>query len=63
MPITAANYKDLVFGYGGRPDSSQVTFFVKSKLAGSTGSAQSRIDNFVKSVAPSGRSLLEKRGE
>ncbi len=46
-----------------KKEASQVTFFVKSKLAGSTGSAQSRIDNFVKSVAPSGRSLLEKRGE
>lgn len=62
-PITTANYKDLIFAYGGRPDSSQVTFFVKSKLAGSTGSAQARIDSFIKSVAPSGRSLLEKRGE
>lgn len=60
--ITNANYRDLVFAYGGRPDSSQVTFFVKSKLAGSTGSAQARIDNFIRSVTPSGRSLLEKRG-
>lgn len=63
VPITSANYKDLVFTYGGRPDSSQVTFYVKAKLAGSTGSAQGRIDNYIKSVAPSGRSLLEKRGE
>ena len=62
VPITSANYKDLVFMSGGRPDSSQVTFYVKSKLAGSTGSAQSRIDNFIKSVPASGRSLLEKRG-
>jgi hypothetical protein len=62
LPITLANYKDLIFGSGNRPDTSQVSFYVKAKLAGSTGSAQSRIDNFIKAVPPSGRALLEKQG-
>lgn len=62
-PITTANYRDLIFAYGGRPDTSQVSFFVKAKLAGSTGSAQSKIDNYIRSIPASGRSLVEKRGE
>jgi hypothetical protein len=61
--VTTANYKDIPFGTGNRPDTSTVSFFVKSKLAGSTGSAQARIDNFLTGVAPSGRSLLEKQGD
>jgi hypothetical protein len=61
--VTLTNYKDLPFGNGNRSDTSTISFFVKSKLANSTGSAQARIDSFIKGVAPSGRSLLEKRGE
>lgn len=61
-PLTAANYKDLIFSKSNRPDTSQISFYVKSKLAGSTGSAQDRIDNFIKSVPPSGRALMEKQG-
>ncbi len=61
--ITLANYKDLPFRAGNRADTSTVSFYVKSKLAGSTGGAQGRIDSFIKGVAPSGRSLLEKQGE
>lgn len=61
--ITASSYKDLPFGRGNRNDTSTVSFYVKSKLAGSTGGAQGRIDSFIKGVAPSGRSLLEKQGE
>lgn len=60
--LTPANYKELIFTRGGRPDTSEVSFYVKSKLAGSTGSAQTRIDSFIKAVPPSGRSLLEKQG-
>lgn len=62
LPVTLANYKDLIFGNGNRPDTSQLSFYVKAKLAGSTGSAQTRIDNFIKAVPPSGRALLEKQG-
>jgi hypothetical protein len=61
-PITLANYRNLIFQRGARPDTSLVTFYVKSKLAGSTGSAQTRIDSFIKGVPASGRSLMEKRG-
>jgi hypothetical protein len=61
--ITMGNYKDLPFTAGNRADTSTVSFYVKSKLAGSTGGAQGRIDSFINGVAPSGRSLLEKQGE
>ena len=59
---TLANYKDLAFGRGQRPDTSEIGLFVKASLAGSVGGAQGRIDNFVKSVPPSGRALMEKGG-
>ncbi len=62
VPITLTNYKDLIFGTGNRPDTSQVSFYVKAKLSGSTGSAQSRIDTFIKAVPATGRSLIEKQG-
>lgn len=61
-PITMANYKELIFRSGNRPDTSVVDFYVKSKLAGSTGSAQTRIDSYIKSVPPTGRALMEKSG-
>lgn len=62
VQVTLANYKELIFRSGNRPDTSEVGFFVKSKLAGSTGSAQTRIDNFITSVPATGRSLIEKQG-
>ncbi|HMO77287.1 MAG TPA: TonB-dependent receptor [Sphingopyxis sp.] len=60
--VTLANYKDLIFGRGARPDTSEIGLFVKAGLAGSVGSAQGRIDNFVKAVPPNGRALMEKNG-
>lgn len=60
--VTAATYRDLIFSGGGRPDTSEISVFVKAKLAGSVGSAQSRIDNFIKSVPAEGRALMERRG-
>ena len=60
--LTLANFKDLVFGRGSRPDTSEIELYVKAKLAGSVGSAQGRIDSFIKAVPPSGRALLEKNG-
>lgn len=60
--VTAANYRDLVFASGGRPDTSEISIFVKAKLAGSVGSAQSRIDGFIKAVPAEGRALMERRG-
>lgn len=61
--LTLANFKDLVFGRGQRPDTSEIELYVKASLAGSVGSAQGRIDNFIKAVPPNGRALLEKNGE
>lgn len=60
--VTQGNYRDLVFTNAGRPDTSQVTFYVKSKMTGSAGDAQQRIDSFLKAVPATGRSLLEKTG-
>ena len=62
VPVARANYGELVFQSGNRPDTSVINLMVKAKLAGSTGSAQKRIDDFVRTVPPSGRALLEKRG-
>lgn len=62
VAVTAANFKDLVFERGTRPDTSKIDLMVKARLAGSTGSAQQRIDDFVRTVPASGRSLMEKRG-
>jgi hypothetical protein len=61
-PITLSSYEDLIFTKGNRPDTSVLSFYVKAKLAGSTGGAQTKIDNFVKSVPASGRALMEKQG-
>lgn len=60
--VTLANYRDLAFLRGGRPDTSEIAVYVKAKLAGSVGSAQSRIDAFIKAVPADGRALIERRG-
>ena len=60
--VTLTNYKGLVFQRGGRPDTSEIGLSVKAGLAGSVGSAQERIDSFVRAVPPNGRALIEKRG-
>lgn len=60
--VTIANFRELVFERGGRPDTSEIGLFVKARLAGSVGSAQSRIDAFIKGVPANGRALIEKRG-
>jgi len=62
VPVTTANYRDLVFQTGNRPDTSKIVLYVKAKLAGSTGNAQKRIDDFVTAVPTTGRALLEKQG-
>lgn len=41
---------------------SEIGLLVKASPAGSVGSAQGRIDNFIKSVPATGRALSEKRG-
>lgn len=62
VPLTMSSYRDLVFGKGARPDTSQIRLMVKARLSGSTGGAQKRIDDFIKAVPPDGRSLMEKQG-
>jgi hypothetical protein len=62
VAVTRENYRDLTFEGAGRPDTSRIDVMIKAKLAGSAGSAQDRIDRFIKAVPPSGRALLEKRG-
>ena len=52
--LTLANFKDLVFGRGQRPDTSEIELYVKASLAGSVGSAQGRIDNFIRRCRPTG---------
>jgi len=63
VPVTMASYRELVFSNGNRPDTSLVNLMVKSKLGGSTGGAQKRIDDFIKGVPPNGRALADKKGE
>jgi hypothetical protein len=60
--VTRANYQDLVFSGAGRVDTSKIDLMAKAKLAGSAGTAQQRLDTFVKGVPPSGRALMEKLG-
>jgi hypothetical protein len=60
--VTKENYAELPLFNAGRPDTSRVDLMVKTKLAGSTGSAQSRIDAFVKGIPANGRALAEKAG-
>ena len=43
-------------------DSATIRLMVKARLAGSVGSAQQRIDGFVKSVPATGRALIEQSG-
>jgi hypothetical protein len=43
-------------------ETATIRLMVKAKLAGSVGSAQQRIDKFVKSVPATGRSLIEQSG-
>ena len=62
-PVTRENFKDLLFEKGNRPDTSKIDLMVKAKLAGSTGNAQKRIDDFIKAVPASGRALMDKLGD
>lgn len=60
--VTKQNYKDLPFTGAGRVDTSKIDLMIKAKLGGSAGSAQQRIDGFVKGIPASGRALAEKLG-
>jgi hypothetical protein len=61
-PVTKANYQELPLVWAGRVDTSKADVMVKVKLAGSTTSADQRIDAFVKSLSRSGRGAIDATG-
>ncbi len=61
-PVTKANYKELPLVWAGRVDTSKADVMVKVKLAGSTVSAEQRIDTYVKSLSRNGRGAIDKTG-
>lgn len=66
VPLTAENYRTLVFGGDGRPDSERVTFFVKTRLGASADEANAaitRLEQFVRSVPAAGRAEMRAAGE
>jgi hypothetical protein len=61
-PVTKANYKELPLYNAGRVDTSQVSFMIKVKLAGSTVAAEQKFDAFIKGVPVTGRGAIDKSG-
>jgi hypothetical protein len=61
-PVTKANYQELPLVWAGRVDTSKADVMVKVKLAGSTTSAEQRIDAFVKNLSRSGRGAIDATG-
>ncbi len=62
VPVTKANYQELPMIGAGRIDTSQVSFMVKTKLAGSVANAEKKLSEFVKSVPKTGRGAIDKGG-
>lgn len=62
VPVTKANYQELPIVGAGRVDTSQVTFLVKTKLAGSVNNAEKKLSEFVKSVPKTGRGAIDRVG-
>ncbi len=62
VPVTRANYQELPMFGAGRVDTSQVTFMVKTKLAGSVTNAEKKLGDFVKTVPKTGRGSIDKSG-
>lgn len=62
VPVTTANYQELPMFGAGRVDTSQVSFMVKTKLAGSVTNAEKKLSDFVKSVPKTGRGAIDKGG-
>jgi hypothetical protein len=62
VPVIKANYQELPFFGAGRVDTSQVSFMVKTKLAGSVTNAEKKLSDFVKSVPKTGRGAIDKGG-
>jgi hypothetical protein len=65
VPLTADNYRTLVFYGDGRPDSERVAFFVKTRLGASADEANqaiTKLEQFIKNVPKSGRAELRASG-
>lgn len=65
VPLTAENYRTLVFRGDGRPDSERVVFFVKTPLGASADEANqavARLEQFVRSVPAAGRAEMRAAG-
>lgn len=62
VPVTKANYQELPLLGAGRVDTSQASFMVKTRLAGSIIAAEQKLDAFVKSIPKSGRGAIDKTG-
>ena len=65
VPLTAENYRTLVFHGDGRPDSERVAFFVKTPLGASADEANqaiTRLEQFVRSVPAAGRAEMRAAG-
>lgn len=60
VPVTKANYQELPLFGAGRVDTSQVSFMVKTRLAGSITNAEQKLSAFVKTVPKTGRGAIDK---
>ena len=60
-PIARADYDCKSMGGAGRPDTSQISFYVKAPVTGGA-TPDKRIAAYIKSVPVTGRSLMETRG-
>lgn len=63
-PLTMANYKNVTLSYGGRSDTEQATFLVKTRLVEGMDAktALDRMTKFIKAVPAVGRAELEPIG-
>ena len=63
-PLTMANFKNVPLGYGGRSDTEQATFLVKTKLVAGMDAktALERITKYIKAVPAVGRAEIEPIG-
>lgn len=61
-PVTKGNYQELPLNWAGRVDTSKVEVMAKVKLAGSTVSAEQKVEAFVKSLSRNGRGAIDKSG-
>jgi len=65
VPLTAENYRTLVFQGDGRPDSERVVFFIKTRLGTSADEANqavTRLEQFVRAVPAAGRAEMRAAG-